>query len=341
MSKKHLIASGCSFTNLVKPNIDMKPEYHLSTKNQQTWTWVEWIQHYESDKYEVHNYGCPTNDNDTIVESTMYAISKLIKDGVTPSDIEVIIQWSAASRNSFYIPKHMVERADMVSKIHTNDFVSDKRYAYEHGFKYLTGGYNRTDNLDILNDISFNYLANEYSSEERIISWLKNIILISSFCKSLGIKYKFFQMNNNISNNIYSTYDEMKSHNKRTQEPQFNLGDDLIKKKLVGNNWEFDMFMDNPYINYLTELIDFENDFWFYEIDGYHKFGGALEWTLGNWDDGIVDDENMGLSKLIYFEMESLSEEEAKDYFNHKSYGHPSAIMWRKFYLEVIKPNFL
>ena len=133
----------------------------------------------------------------------------------------------------------------------------------------------------------------------------------------------------------------MKSRNKRTQEPQFNLGDDLIKKKLVGNNWEFDMFMDNPYINYLTELIDFENDFWFHKIDGYHKFGGALEWTLCNWDESIPDDENLGLSKIIYFEMENMSDNDVKEYFNKQSYGHPSAIMWRKFYFDVLTPYFL
>ena len=190
MGKKHIIASGCSFTNLIKPNIDMPVKYPLEIKNRQTWTWVEWLQYYQSDKYEIHNYGCPTNDNNTIVESTMYGINKLIKSGVKSTDIEVIIQWSAASRHSFFIPKHMINRADMFNKVHVNDFVTEKRYVFEHGFKYLTGGYNHTENLEKLNDITFSYLANEYSSEERIISWLKNIILISSFCKSLGIKYK-------------------------------------------------------------------------------------------------------------------------------------------------------
>lgn len=341
MSKKHIIASGCSFTNLIKPNIDMPVEYPLESKNNETWTWVEWLQYYQSDKYEVHNYGCPTNDNNTIVESTMYGINKLMKSGVNPTDIEVIIQWSAASRHSFFIPKHMVNRADMINKVHTNDFISEKRYPFEYGFKYLTGGYNHTNNLDILNDIAFSYLTNEYSSEERIISWLKNIILISSFCKSLGIKYKFFQMNNNVTDDIFSTYDQLNLKNKRTQEPQFNLGNELIENKLIGDNWEAGMFIDVPYINYLTELIDFEKDFWFYKIDGYHKFGGALEWTLCNWNNDITDDENLGLSKLIYFEMEHMNDDDIKNYFNEKSYGHPSSIMWRKFYFDVLKPNFL
>jgi hypothetical protein len=335
---KHLVTSGCSFTNLVKPNIDMPTEYPLFDKNMESWTWVEWIQYYESDNYKVHNYGCPTNDNSTIVESVMYAISKLMKDGINPTDIEVIIQWSALSRNSFYIPKYMVSRSEMTNRIHTNDFISEKRYPYEHGFKYLTGGYNRTDNLDKLNDITFNYFAHQYSNEERIISWLKNIIMMSSFCKSLGIKYKYFQMNNNITSNSFSTYDNL---NNRTQEPVIDFGPNLLKYKLVGENWEAGMFMDNPYINYLIDLIDFENDFWYYQIDGYHKCGGALEWTLGNWDENIVDDSGLNLSKNIYFEMEFMSDTDIKNYFNDKSYGHPSTLMWRKFYFDILKPKFL
>ena len=185
---KHLVAAGCSFSSLVKPNVDMPTEYDLAKKDKTTWTWIEWIQHYEGDKYQIHNYGCPTNDNDTIVESVLYGINKLLKEGVDKSDIEVIIQWSAVSRNSFFIPKGMVDRSKMGVTTHTNDFITEKRYKYEHGFKYLTGGYNRTNNLDELNDIVFNYLGMEYSNEERIISFLKNIIFISSFCKSNGIK---------------------------------------------------------------------------------------------------------------------------------------------------------
>mgnify|MGYP003704947719 CR=1 FL=1 len=69
----------------------------------------------------------------------------------------------------------MVDRAKMNVTTHTNDFISEKRYKYEHGFKYLSGGYNQTNNLDELNDICFNYFAMEFSNEERIINFLKNI----------------------------------------------------------------------------------------------------------------------------------------------------------------------
>ena len=75
---KHLITSGCSFTSLTKPNIDFPVEIEipLQHKRRDMWTWVDWIRHYNEQSYSVYNYGCPTNDNDTIVESTLYGINK-------------------------------------------------------------------------------------------------------------------------------------------------------------------------------------------------------------------------------------------------------------------------
>lgn len=338
---KHLVAAGCSFSSLTKPNIDMSPEYDLSKKDKTTWTWIEWVKYYNQDTYEIHNYGCPTNDNDTIVESVLYGINKLLKDDIAPSDIEVIIQWSAVSRKSFYIPRGMVDRNKMPVTTHTNDFIDEKRYKYEHGFKYLTGGYNRTNNLDELNDITFTYLATEYSNEERIINFLKNIILISNFCKTKGIKYKFFTMGNNFSSKIFTPYDMLNKKNPTQQEPNMNIRPDILQKKLIGDNWEFGILIDNPYINYLLDLINLD-DFWFHNVENYHKYGGAIEWSISNWgEEGVKDDSGLGLSEVVYFEMEGLSDEEKQNYFKHRSYGHPSSLMWRKFYFDVLKPNFL
>lgn len=337
---KHLVTAGCSFTSLTKPNIDLSPTCPLEKKDKQAWTWVEWIRHYESNNYQVYNYGCPTNDNDSIVESVLYCINKLLKSGVKYEDIEVIIQWSAVSRKSFYIPNGMISLKNMNVTTHLNDFVDEKQYKFQKGFKYLSGGYNRTNNLDELNDICFNYLAFEYSNEERIINFLKNIILISNFCKSNGIKYKFFTMGNNFSSKIFVPYETINKKNKTQQEPHLPITPTLTEYKLIGNNWDKGIFMDNPYINYLIDLINFD-DFWFYEIENYHKYGGAIEWCIGEWGDGVKDDEGFGLSEIIYFEMEELSEEERKRFFHHRSYGHPSSLMWRKFYFDVLKKHFL
>lgn len=337
---KHLIVSGCSFTSIVKPNIEVAADASVYGKPKEMWTWVEWIKYYESEKYKVYNYGCPTNDNDTIVESTLYSVNKLLKEGVKAEDIEIIIQWTAVSRKSFFIPRGMVDRNKIKTTYHINDFITEKNYKYQYGFKYLSGGYNKTNNLEELNDICFNYLDKEYSNEERIINYLKNIIFISNFCKSYGIKYKFFTMRNNFSSDAFQAYDGVNKNNKKQQEVQLQVRPDLIEKKLIGYNWNTGIFMDNPYINYLINLIDL-NDFWFYEVEKYHKYGGAMEWCISEWDDSIDDDSKLNLSKIIYFEMEELSEDDRKNYFYKKAYGHPSAFMWRRFYFDVIKKYFL
>ena len=73
---KHLIAAGCSFTSLSKPNMEFPVdiEIDLKHKSYSMYTWIDWLRYYNKDKYKVYNYGCPTNDNDTIVESVLYGI---------------------------------------------------------------------------------------------------------------------------------------------------------------------------------------------------------------------------------------------------------------------------
>lgn len=339
---KHIVTAGCSFTSLTKPNVDYDIDYEIPLRHKSVdmWTWVDWLRHYNSNTHIVYNYGCPTNDNSTIVESVLYGINKLIKQNINTTDIEVIIQWSCATRNSFFIPTGFIDR-NKLKREHINDFIDEKKYNFEKGFKYLTGGYNKTSQPDELNDVAFGYLVNQFSHEERIISWLKNIILISSFCKNLGIKYKFFQLNNNISSYFYTSYKDMNKMDKRNSEPGIPPSEDFLKTKEIQYTWEDGIFLDNPYINYLLDLIDLKNDFWFYERPNHHKFGGSLEWTIDMWNDEIKNDSEFPLSEIIYYEFEGLDEKEKKEYLKRTTYGHPSALMWRKFYFEVIKPKFL
>ena len=127
---------------------------------------------------------------------------------------------------------------------------------------------------------------------------------------------------------------------KTQQEPHLPIEQNILVTKAIGENWGCGMMIDNPYINYLLDLIDF-NSFWFFEMEGYHKYGGSIELSIANWGEGIKDDSGLGLSEIIYFEMEEMNEQDRKNYFNNRSYGHPSSLMWRKFYFDVLKPYFL
>ena len=73
------------------------------------------------------------------------------------------------------------EALQELKKFLEDSIEEEKKYKYEYGFKYLSGGYNRTNNLNELNHICFNYFAMEFSNEERIINFLKNIILYRIF----------------------------------------------------------------------------------------------------------------------------------------------------------------
>ena len=55
----------------------------------------------------------------------------------------------------------------------------------------------------------------------------------------------------------------------------------------------------------------------------------------------IENNSGFELSNIVYYELENKTEEEIKEFFRTKSYGHPSSLMWRKFYFEILKPNFL
>ena len=84
-------------------------------------------------------------------------------------------------------------------------------------------------------------------------------------------------------------------------------------------------------------------------IDPDTDFDDAHELTIDYLiDNDIVDlsDDEDGdlyeeLSNIVYYELENKTEEEIKEFFRTKSYGHPSSLMWRKFYFEILKPNFL
>ena len=52
---KHLVAAGCSFTSLSKPNTEFPVDIEIETKHKHysMWTWIDWIRYYNKDTYKV------------------------------------------------------------------------------------------------------------------------------------------------------------------------------------------------------------------------------------------------------------------------------------------------
>ena len=66
------------------------------------WRWPHWIQKLYPKKI-VYNIGNPTNGNNLIAVSTIHKVTELLNRGIKPKDIQVFIQWSEMTRESFYV----------------------------------------------------------------------------------------------------------------------------------------------------------------------------------------------------------------------------------------------
>ena len=113
MKKKYIVASGCSFTNNYKVNIDnQSKENRWKNEAIEEYTWVNWLWNIlDEDDYEFYNYGTTTNDNKTICRSIFYKVSDLVfNQKVNPEDIIVIAQWTTLTRNSWFVsPSKYIE----------------------------------------------------------------------------------------------------------------------------------------------------------------------------------------------------------------------------------------
>ena len=93
--KKHIITSGCSFTNCGK----------------------SWPYHIEG--HEVHNVGTVGAGNGYISRAAIWQCEDLIKRGIPSKDIEIIIMWSGIDRFEVYHQKkiHYIKIILVVIKI--------------------------------------------------------------------------------------------------------------------------------------------------------------------------------------------------------------------------------
>ena len=200
---KHIVVSGCSFTNNFRINIGDERRWERDPI--ENWTWANWLQEKLKDTHILHNYGTITHDNKTIARSIIYKVSDLLKEGVNPNDISVIAQWTTLTRNSFFISpeKYESNKNPAISYIkqndswvHTSDYLikgKDKTAEYEHGYFHLTGGFNPTKNPINIDPVTFEWLDKVMTYNERYFEWFEYILLLLNFLEVNGItKIKFF-----------------------------------------------------------------------------------------------------------------------------------------------------
>lgn len=83
MSFKHLVTSGCSFSD----NTESHWPHYLSKKL----------------NLELHNRGMSSAGNGWICKSTIYQIQQLLESGITPEEILVLVMWSDIGRQDMFI----------------------------------------------------------------------------------------------------------------------------------------------------------------------------------------------------------------------------------------------
>ncbi len=337
---KHIVVSGCSFTNNYRCNLD--DERRWEKDRLEDWTWAHWLQNKLQSTHVLHNYGTITNDNKTIARAIIYKVSDLLKQGINPNDISVIAQWTSLTRNSFFITPEKYQKANPALRFqknaeswpHTSDYLingKDKVSAYQQGYFHLTGGFNPTDNPINIDPLVFEWFDAVLSNDERYFEWFEYITLLLNFLEVCGItNIKFFTMSNNFS----------KKYLKEGRTPPFyhtpknkSVYECIVENKDICNTWEQkDLYFENSYVKTYAEKIDFKKYFWFYEENFVHLFGGMIEWSIRNFDYNMDGD----LPKVLWREMNGMNLDEQKQYLERSWYGHTSSILTKKFVEDVV-----
>ncbi len=337
---KHIVASGCSFTNNFRINIG--DERRWERDPMQDWTWANWLQDYLKDTHTLHNYGTVTHDNKSIVRSIIYKVNDLLDSGVKPEDITVIAQFTTLIRNSFFItpekyhpinPKIRYERNDE-SWPHTTDYLingKDKTSPYEHGYFHLTGGYNKTNNPINVDPVVFEWLDGVMTYTERYFEWFEYITMLLNFLEVKGItKIKFFNMSNNFSKKYLSEGRTPPYYHTPTNKSVYEC---IVENRDICDTWEQkELEFENSYVKSYADKIDFKKYFWFFEENSLHLFGGMIEWSIRNFDYNMGGD----LPKVLWREMNGMDIEEQKKYLERSWYGHTSSILTKKFVNDVV-----
>jgi hypothetical protein len=337
---KHIVVSGCSFTNNFRINIGDERRWERDPI--EDWTWANWLQERVKDTHILHNYGTVTHDNKSIVRSIIYKVNDLLDSGVKPEDITVIAQFTTLIRNSFFItpekyhpinPKIRYEKNDE-SWPHTTDYLingKDKISPYEHGYFHLTGGYNKTNNPINVDPVVFQWLDGVMTYTERYFEWFEYITMLLNFLEVKGItKIKFFNMSNNFSKKYLSEGRTPPYYHTPTNKSVYEC---IVENRDICDTWQQkELEFENSYVKSYADKIDFKKYFWFFEENSLHLFGGMIEWSIRNFNYNMDGD----LPKVLWREMNGMDVEEQKKYLERSWYGHTSSILTKKFVNDVV-----
>tara|TARA_Y100000768_G_scaffold344083_1_gene290089 strand:+ start:861 stop:1850 length:990 start_codon:yes stop_codon:yes gene_type:complete len=271
---KHIICSGCSFTRQEK-RIGLDGDstnFYMDEPNM--WRWPHWIQKLYPKKM-VYNIGNPTNGNNLIAVSTIHKVTELLNRGIKAKDIQVFIQWSEMTRDSFYVSQDTLNFFDVKVDLnhekyhdacaHTSFFPNKNKNLNKYGHYIISSG----TEADHVKSKWRKYLIESINKvqnlERAIIKHYESILLIQNFLKEKNIDYLMFNYPRNYSSdNSNEKYSLTNNYNKK------------IPKNI------FDFKYDNPYIDYFVENVDWDK-MWFYK-NKQTNIGGLIDFAIMNYD---------------------------------------------------------
>ena len=171
--KKHLITSGCSFTDT-----------HCSAK-----TWPIPLKESLGDII-LTDYGLSSSGNDMICRQAIYGTNKLLTQGVDPKDILVGVMWSGAGRHDFFYSGDAKELLDCVSKFFG---LSDHEKNYRglrNPYKFIEEG---VGNWILQNpnwpDIFSQFRTQIDNHDSQSINTYERILWLQNYFQTVGVDY--------------------------------------------------------------------------------------------------------------------------------------------------------
>lgn len=297
---KHILVTGCSFTN----NVRFNPSYPHITDNGNKNSWPYHLQQTLGKNYTVYNLGGATNDNVSMCRIIFYWINKLMTSGVNSKDISIIIQWSDPNRESVYL-NHKYTK-NLINEPHT--LIYWDNYESEDGIFYLTGGFSPPDDsqneLNIKNAIKYWELEINWNNIiNQTLHWLESWNHLILYCDNLGIKHNYMSMRNPFSIEAYDVWFGAPSN------------DSNIPTKSI---WFSKHEVLKPYL----ELLPIDSNLYWH----YKNYNGLLEWTIDNCETISPFQESAELSYTDYLKIQP------------NGWGHPSSKMMELFVKEELLP---
>jgi hypothetical protein len=348
---KFIVSSGCSYGMIPKAvfkpfNLINRTSYYnkmdMNLYNQYGKNWLE----IEEDIIVI-NVSLGSQGSDWQSDSTIHVCQKLLECGVKNENIYVLVEWSQWMRFNIH-PFHYInldlnkfnwcenhnfffefikkdnllfQNIELSNKIFNDLEITTSKSIYSIGkIKdriYISPAHVGNESFKSIGD-EFDYLIktskeldNSFPLENKIKTYLNNILRTQYYLKNNNIKYNFLFMQSTLTNwkkkENGLVYHELIS----PLENGFNPTNDI--------NTDIEVVL--PETKLEIDQIDF-NNFWLYENEKYRR-GGIDDWTIDNF-------KEIGYINLHEHSEEHLSKEDMKYGYGSHPNTVPYLLLWNK-----------